>query len=163
MRKDTRHHESNNNPLCEQASSVNIKIKTGSATYDDYILLEELSKIFISKNKHPEYTFCKKLQVKFLFQTYKQNSDTNEAAEELESIHDQVVDLLVFAETKKVATSSIYNVFLKIKYELASVMQVHGFYKDASALQKCAHRIYNKAVQRFPSYEKFTTTQFQNI
>lgn len=149
--------------LFSRTEHLDKKIKAGTASTGDFAELKRLAQLFSRQNKYSESSFCKKLQVKFLFQTYKKIADGNNAAAELEFVHDEAVDLLVYAESKKVASASIYKIFFRVKAELAYIKRVKGFYEDAIALEKCAERIYNKALLRFPTYEKFAITPFQNI
>lgn len=141
--------------LYEEADKINNKVKAGLEEENDFLKLESLFKKFSILHKYKECSFCKKIQVKFLYQAYLRAGNITEQASILEKSHDLAMDLVSQSENKKVNAPSFYKWLLVVKIELANVKQSQGFLEDTIALKRCAVRICLKARRMFPTYHDF--------
>lgn len=141
--------------LYEEADKINSKVKAGLEEESDFQKLEGLFKKFAILHKYKESSFCKKIQVKFLYQAHLKTGDAAEQVIILERSHDLAMDLVNHSESKKVNAPSFYKWLLTVKIKLADIKESQGFLEDTVALKNCAERICSKARRMFPTYKEF--------
>jgi hypothetical protein len=136
--------------LMEQSAEIRKKLKADAATQDDYLKLHKLETGFAALRKPKQRLFCKKLKAQYLLFASKHNNE-----DILEEAHDTAVELVAQSEIQKVTAPSFYKILLQTKLELAKVKLVQGLSEESEALLDCAKRIFKKAEQLFPDYQKF--------